>query len=362
MSNCTLGILLESSDRRVAITPSQAKKIADWGTTIHIQSGAGVESSFPDGDYENVATLTTRDAVLSSSDIIIGINCPSVDDLDKMKKGAYFVGMLEPFNTPEVIERFKSRGLHAFSMDMIPRSSIAQSMDILSSMASISGYKAVLTAAQHLPRYFPMMITAAGSVKPSTILVLGAGVAGLQAIATGRRLGAMVEAFDVRAAAKEEVLSLGAKFIEVEGAADDKDAGGYAVQQSEEYIKRQQAKVQEHASKADVVITTAQVRGRKAPVLVPASTVLKMKRGSVIVDLAASSGGNCELTTEGISKTENGVTIIGDSNLSQSMPQDASTLYGNNIINFLKLIIKEGHLTVESDNEIVTSCQITLDN
>jgi NAD(P) transhydrogenase subunit alpha len=228
----------------------------------------------------------------------------------------------------------------------------------LSSMASIAGYQAVLVAATKLSRYFPMMVTAADSVKPSKVLVLGAGVAGLQAIATARRNGAMVEAFDTRGAAKEEVESLGAKFVEVAGAVDDRGAGGYAVQQSEEFLQRQRAEVQARAAKADVIICTAQVRGRKAPILLPASTVENMRPGSVVVDLAASTGGNCELTQNDQIIQHNGVTIIGDSNLAAKMPQDASMLYGNNVANFLKLLIaKDGSLNLDFNNEIIAgSC------
>lgn len=236
---------------------------------------------------------------------------------------------------------------------------MAQSMDVLSSMASISGYKATLEAARLLPRYFPMMITAAGSLKPARVLVLGAGVAGLQAIATARRLGAMVEAFDTRSAAKEEVLSLGAKFVEVEGAAEDKGAGGYAVEQSEDFLKRQRAEVQARAMKADVIITTAQVRGRKAPVLVPASTVEQMRQGAVIIDLASSTGGNCELSKDNEVIVHNGVTVYGNSHLSALMPQDASTLYSNNLFNFLKYLMKDGELDLRLDDEIISGALIT---
>jgi len=232
-------------------------------------------------------------------------------------------------------------------------------MDVLSSMASVAGYKSVLKALEHLPRYMPMMITAAGSIKPSKVLVLGAGVAGLQAIATARRLGAMVEAFDTRAAAKEEVKSLGAKFVEVEGATDDTSAGGYAVEQSEEYLKKQRALVQERAAQSDIVITTAQVRGRKAPLLVPQETLDKMKPGSVVVDLAASSGGNCANSKQGEVVEYNGVKIIGDSDLAADMPQDASTLFSNNVCNYLGIMIKEGKLDLDMENQIIRESMIS---
>lgn len=241
---------------------------------------------------------------------------------------------------------------------MIPRTTLAQSMDVLSSMASVSGYKAVLLAALSLPRYFPMMITSAGSIRPAKVLVIGAGVAGLQAIATARKLGAIVEAFDVRTAAKEEVQSLGAKFIEVEGAKDDKAAGGYAVQQSEEFLARQRAEVQAHAKKSDVIICTAQVRGRKAPVLIEAETIPQMRHGSVIIDLAASTGGNCALTENGKTVIKNGVTIIGDSRLEMDMPEDASQMYGNNVLNLLNHITREGQLDLRMEDEIVKGALI----
>ncbi|MDH3648254.1 MAG: NAD(P)(+) transhydrogenase (Re/Si-specific) subunit alpha, partial [Saprospiraceae bacterium] len=235
----------------------------------------------------------------------------------------------------------------------------AQTMDVLSSMASIAGYKAVLAAAGALPRYFPMMITAAGSIKPAKVVILGAGVAGLQAIATAKRLGAQVEAYDTRSAAKQEVESLGAKFIDIEGAKEDTGAGGYAVEQDEDFLRRQREEVQKRAMNADVIITTAQVRGRKAPILVPTSTVEQMKSGSVIVDLAASTGGNCELTKDKERVVHNGVIIIGDSDLAAGMAMDASTLYANNLFNFLKLIIKEGELHLDFEDEIVRSAYIT---
>ena len=232
-------------------------------------------------------------------------------------------------------------------------------MDVLSSMASVAGYKAVLVAANHLPRYFPMMITAAGSIRPAKVLILGAGVAGLQAIATARRLGAQVEASDTRLAAKEEVESLGAKFVMVEGAADDSGAGGYAVQQSEDFLRRQREEVQNRAAKADVIITTAQVRGRKAPILLPKDTLDKMQPGSVVVDLAASTGGNCEMTKDREIVKYNGITIVGDSDLAATMPQDASTLFANNLVNFLKLFIKEGQLSLNMEDEIIKGAYIT---
>ena len=351
-----IGIPKEIGDHRVAIVPATINKLKALGADILLEEGAGKTSMYDDEDYGSEVQILGRQDLLQQSDVILSIVPLPTDEL---VEGKTYISLFQPYNKPAVIDELKAQKVQAFSMDMVPRTTLAQSMDILSSMASIAGYKAVLEASRYLPRYFPMMITAAGSIKPSKVLVLGAGVAGLQAIATARRLGAMVEAFDTRQAAKEEVQSLGAKFVEVEGAKDDTAAGGYAVEQSEEFLKRQRAEVQARAIKADIIITTAQVRGRKAPLLVPASTVEQMKKGSVIVDLAASTGGNCEVTENDKIINHKGVTIIGNSNLPALMPQDASTLISNNLLNFLKLIIKDGELNVDMENEIIESALIT---
>ena len=354
-----IGIPKEGKDNRVAMVPTTMKKIKSEDLTFLVEKDAGKKASLPDATYADLATVTDRATILNEADIILTVNPLPETELSTIKKGTLLISMFAPYFDDSITEKLKAHGLQGVSMDMIPRTSLAQSMDILSSMAAIAGYKAVLTAASHLPRYFPMMITAAGSIRPAKVLVLGAGVAGLQAIATARRLGAMVEAFDVRKAAKEEVESLGAKFVEVEGAADDSTAGGYAVEQSEEFIKKQQAEVQNRAAKADVIITTAQVRGRKAPILLPKATVDKMKTGSVVVDLASSTGGNCELSKDNEIVIHNGVKIIGNSALASDMPQDASTLFSNNILNFLKLIIKDGAIVLDKENEIIKSALIT---
>ncbi len=353
-----IGILSEQNDQRVAVVPSVAGKLREMGCRIFLESGAGLQAGFANETYEGVE-VANRHEVIGQSDLLISIQPLTDEELKKAKKGVLTIAEYKPFFDKEISEKLKSLGIRAISMDMIPRTTLAQSMDVLSSMASIAGYKAVLTAALKLPRYFPMMITAAGSIKPAKVLILGAGVAGLQAIATARRLGAQVEAFDTRSAAKQEVESLGARFVEVAGAKEDTGAGGYAVEQDEDFIRRQREEVQKRAVNADVIITTAQVRGRKAPILVPASTVEKMKPGSVIVDLAASTGGNCELTQDRQVIQHLGVWIIGDSDLANAMPEDASTLYANNLLNFLKLIIKEGELHLDFDNEIVQSAFIT---
>ena len=353
-----IGVLSEQNDDRVAMVPAVAGKLMALGVELLLEKGAGVRAGFEDSMYEG-ASLLSRDEVKKQGDALITIHPLNDEEMTTLSQDTLLISEFKPFFVEDIAEKIKGKGLRAISMDMIPRTTLAQSMDVLSSMASIAGYKAVLAAAGKLPRYFPMMITAAGSIKPAKVLVLGAGVAGLQAIATAKRLGAQVEAFDTRSAAKEEVLSLGARFVEVEGAKEDTGAGGYAVEQDEDFLRRQREEVQKRAMNADVIITTAQVRGRKAPVLVPAETVEKMRAGSVIVDLAASTGGNCELTQNGTTTQQHGVWIIGNSDLAADMAEDASTLYANNLLNFLKLIIQEGELHLDFDNEIVQSAFIT---
>ncbi len=355
----TLGVLKEDQDPRVAVIPDTLPKLKALGLSIVVEKGAGEKSFFPDASYAEEAEIADRNTVLEKADILLSIHPLSEAELAKLKKETFLISEFAPFRDEEITGKLRQMGLRAFSLDMIPRTTLAQSMDVLSSMASIAGYKAVLEAAKHLPRYFPMMITAAGSIRPAKVLVLGAGVAGLQAIATAKRLGAQVEASDTRLAAKEEVMSLGAKFVEVEGAVDDTSAGGYAVQQSDDFLRRQREEVQKRAAKADVIITTAQVRGRKAPVLLPKETVEQMRSGSVVVDLAASTGGNCELTRDNAIIQHHGVTIIGNSNLASLMPQDASTLYSNNCLNFLKTLIQEGQIHADLENEIIRGAFFT---
>ena len=354
----TIGILKENADKRVAITPDNIKRSKLKGAEWWIESGAGNEAGFADQQYTGLATIKEKNAILAEADIIVTIFSPNDEDLARIKQGALLISQLRPYVDTGIIEKLGKYPIRVISMDMIPRTTLAQAMDVLSSMASIAGYRAVLTAAQQLPRYFPMMITSAGSIRPAKVLIIGAGVAGLQAIATARKLGAVVEVFDVRQAAKEEVQSLGAKFVEVAGATDDKGAGGYAVQQTEEFLARQRAEVQTRASKSDVIICTAQIRGRKAPILIEADTVSLMRHGSVIVDLAASTGGNCALTENDKTIVKNGVTIIGNSSLEMGMPEDASQMYGNNILNLLNHITKDGALNLQMEDEIVKGAMI----
>lgn len=352
-----IGILSEPSDRRVALVPEVIQQLIKSNNQVFIEHNAGDQSYISNDHFEQAGgKVTSREEVLKSVDMLISINQLPFEVYRELANNVVVVSSFQPFNDANVSKQLSSSSVTAFSMDMIPRITLAQAMDVLSSMASIAGYQAVLQAATHLPRYFPMLTTAAGTIPPAKVLVLGAGVAGLQAIATAKRLGGVVEAFDTRLAAKEEVESLGAKFVMVEGAKDDKEAGGYAVEQTEEYKQRQQALIQDKAAKSDVIIATAQLRGRPAPLLIMEETVKLMKPGAVIVDLAASTGGNCELTRNNETIVVNNVTIIGDSELAQKVPMHASQLYSKNIFNFLKVLITEdGALNLDLDNEILGS-------
>ena len=351
-----LGILKEINDNRVSIIPDIVKKLIDGKNQVTVESGAGEKAFFSDADYQNAgAKIGKRDDVLKGSELLVSISPVGDNELKKINKGAVYISSFKPFVDDSIIQKLGGVGITAMSLDMIPRITIAQTMDVLSSMSSIAGYKAVLLASSYLPRYFPMLTTAAGSIPPSKVLILGAGVAGLQAIATSRRLGAIVEAFDTRLAAKEEVASLGAKFVEVEGARDDKSAGGYAVEQTEEYKQRQRELIADRVSKSDVVISTALLRGKPAPILITAEMVKSMKPGSVIVDLAASGGGNCALTKKGEIVTAGEITIIGLNDLSDSVPMHASQLYSKNILNYMDVFLKDGELKLDMENEIVKS-------
>jgi NAD(P) transhydrogenase subunit alpha len=311
-----------------------------------------------DDDYQNTGASIVTAAQAAEADVVLSIHLPQVP----VRAGAALIGVYQPLYQPAAILGLAQQGLTMFSLDMLPRTTRAQTMDVLSSQANIAGYKAVLLAAQLFPRYFPMLMTAAGSIAPAKVLILGAGVAGLQAIATARRLGAVVEVFDTRPAVKEEVQSLGAKFIEVEGAADASRAGGYAVEQSAEYQQRQQQRISDSIAKADVVITTAQVPGKKAPLLITEPMLARMRAGSVIIDLAAASGGNTPVTRNAETIRYNGVTIVGNSNLPAMMPADASKLYGKNILNFLALLTTgEGALHLPWNDDLVKGACIAHD-
>lgn len=351
----TIGVLKEQSpETRISLLPEHVVILKKWNVNVCIESNAGAAAFATDEKYtEAGATVKSRTEILNECDIILSINAPEQSETDNLKS-KILLGVYQPLFAPQLMQTWAAKSFTVFSMDMLPRTTRAQSMDVLSSQANIAGYKAVLTAANLFPKYFPMFMTAAGSVPPAKMLILGAGVAGLQAIATAKRLGAVVEVFDTRPAVKEEVMSLGAKFVEVEGAADASKAGGYAVEQTEEFLQRQKAKIAESVAKADIVITTAQIPGKKAPVLITTAMIEAMKNGSVIIDLAAATGGNTELTKTDATVVHNGVSIVGNSYLAGTMPSDASKLYGKNILNFLQLMInKEGVFNLNFEDDLV---------
>ncbi len=355
----TIGIISSQDDPRIALVPDTVEKYLKLTPTILVEKGCGDIAFIPDSALGSKLEYISRKEVLQKSDIILSALPPIASDLEDIKAGASVISMFAPYQTAGVADPFKSKSIHAYSLDMIPRSSLAQSMDVLSSMASLAGYKAVLVAASMLPRYFPMLMTASGTIKPAKVLVLGAGVAGLQAIATAKRLGAVVEVFDTRKAVKEEVESLGAKFVEVEGARDEKAAGGYAVEQTEEFLTRQRQMVQDRAAKSDAIICTAQIRGKKAPILITTDTIARMRAGSVIIDLASSTGGNCEASQDKQTINHQGIMILGNSFLANTVGIDASFLLSNNYLNFLKMLIKDGAPQYDASNEIIHSACIT---
>ncbi len=358
----TIAVLKEQADEtRVSLVPEIVAAYVKANVAVWVESGAGERAYHNDKAYQDVgALIKTRDEISAGADLILTIHQENVPD--GLKSGTALMGVYQPLFNFAQMEKWAAKGYTVFSLDTIPRTTRAQAMDVLSSQANIAGYKAVLLAAMQYSRYFPMFMTAAGSIAPAKVLILGAGVAGLQAVATARRLGAVVEVFDTRPAVKEEVMSLGAKFVEVEGAADASKAGGYAVEQSEDFQRRQKEKIHEHIRKSDIVITTAQIAGRKAPILVTTDMINDMRPGSVIVDIAASTGGNTDLTQDKQTIDHKGVTIIGNSALPASMPADASKLYSKNIQNFLKLLItKEGAMNLNWDDDLVKGTCITYD-
>jgi NAD(P) transhydrogenase subunit alpha len=351
-----IGILRESgAEKRVAMLPCEAAGLKKLGVDVIVENDAGKNAFNSDENYKAAGIVpSSRKDILARSALLLSVNPIPEDDLKSCREGQVLCSVLNPVENSGWLEKARSLRLTVLALDLIPRTTRAQAMDILSSMATVSGYKAVIHAASLLPRFYPMFMSAAGTIKPSRVLILGAGVAGLQAIAIARKLGAIVEVFDVRSAVKEEVKSLGGKFIEVEGAREDSAAGGYAVEQTDEFKKKQQELIQQRAIAADVVIATAQIPGKKAPILLLKETVNKMKPGSIIIDLAASSGGNCELTQNGRTEVINGVTIIGKSDYPSDMPTDASKMFGSNIINLLKIMIdKEGNLALNMQDDII---------
>ncbi|MGM0366382.1 MAG: Re/Si-specific NAD(P)(+) transhydrogenase subunit alpha [Actinomycetota bacterium] len=357
-----LGVLKEPDyENRVAIMPEVVKELTALKVNVDVEKGAGKRSMASDYEYREAgASIAAREEIFKKSDMLIMINPFGQSELKLLSREKVIVAILNPFFNKELVAGLAENEITSFSMELIPRITRAQAMDILSSMATISGYKAVLDAAFRLPRFFPMFMSAVGTIKPAKVLILGAGVAGLQAIAVSRKLGAVVEVFDVRSAVKEEVESLGARFIEVEGLTEEEAAGGYAVDQTKDFKKRQNELIHRHSSAADVIICTAQIPGKKAPLLIHKETVENMKAGSVIVDLAASTGGNCQLTQNNKVIQHNKVTIIGKSNYPSEMPNVASSMFGKNILNFLKLVIDgEGSLKLDFGDEIVKETCLT---
>lgn len=351
-------------EARVALMPESIKKLVALNVNVQVESEAGMEAARTDEEFREAGAeiSSDRNALLAGADVFVVVNRPAPEDFARLKKGAVVLGFLRPLDEPAALEPVMQSGLTTFAMELIPRITRAQAMDALSSMATVVGYKAVLLGAETIPRMFPMLMTAAGTVPPARVLVLGAGVAGLQAIATARRLGAVVEAYDVRAAAGEQVRSLGATFLEVDlGGLKTEDAGGYAVELSEEALQRGRDLIAERAKTADVVITTAQVPGRRAPLLVTEEAVNGMKRGSVVIDLAGSTGGNCAVSKPDEIVKRNGVVVIAPTNLAATVPVHASQLYSRNVTAFLSLLIKDGALHLDMDDDVVGPSCVTHD-
>jgi NAD(P) transhydrogenase subunit alpha len=351
-------------EKRVALVPEVISQIMKLGNSIAVQSGAGARAGFPDEAYAAAGAeiLPEASSVYAGADLILKVQRPTDFELAMLPRGSTLIGLLQPASDPEIFRRLAEAGVTAMSMELVPRTTRAQMMDALSSQSTVAGYKAVLIAANALPKFFPMLMTAAGTVRPARVLVIGAGVAGLQAIATARRIGAVVEAFDTRPVVKEQVQSLGATFVELElGSDDTQDSGGYARELAEEHIRKEKELIHERALNADVVITTALVPGRRAPLLVTAETVQAMKPGSVIVDLAGEQGGNCELTQPGATVEHNGVKIISPLHISSELAYHASQMYAKNVGALITLIAPAGALKLDMTDDIVAAVTVTAD-
>ncbi|MDA0588170.1 MAG: Re/Si-specific NAD(P)(+) transhydrogenase subunit alpha [Planctomycetota bacterium] len=366
-----VGVARESfpGERRVALVPAQVAVLAKAGFDVLVERAAGTRAGYLDDEYARLGAelIDTREAVFQRADIVCQVRAAGAnrhagaEDFKLLRDGQTLIGMCDPLGQPEIMQNLAGRGVSIFALELLPRITRAQSMDVLSSMASVAGYKAVLTAATLLPRMFPMMMTAAGTITPGRVFVLGAGVAGLQAIATAKRLGAVVWSYDIRPAVKEEVLSLGAKFLELNlvKSGEDKQSGGYAQQMDEEFYRKQREAMTKQIADSDVIITTAAVPGRKAPILVTEEMVKGMPPGSVIVDIAAEQGGNCELTKANEVIVEHGVTIDGTINLPATVPYHTSQMYAKNVVTFLLHLQKENALDGESEDEIVRDTLVT---
>lgn len=353
----TIGALRESApqETRVSLVPEVAEKLAQTGARVLIEKGAGVRAQFPDSAYRNVTWADSAAAVLEQAGILLTVQPLSVEQITRLKPGTVVIGYMQAYNRQAEVKALRERGITSFAMEFVPRISRAQSMDALSSQAAIAGYKAVLIAADNLQKFLPMLTTAAGTIRPAGVLVIGAGVAGLQAIATARRLGAVVEAYDVRSATKEQVKSLGAKFVDTGVSADG--TGGYARELTEEEKRKQQEVLDSRIAAADAVVTTAAVPGRPAPKIISRAAVERMRPGSVVVDIAAEQGGNCELTRAGETIDHQGVKIIGAVNLPAALGYNASEMYARNLLNFLKPALDKGELAIDwSDEVFAQSC------
>lgn len=354
---------VRAGERRVALVPESVKRLAHKGASFVVQSGAGTAAGFLDDEYRAVgATIAaTREAVLSEADTLVQVNVPPPASLAGLRKGTASISLLFPLVQHDTVRAMRDAEITGFALDRIPRTTLAQSMDVLSSQATVAGYRAVVAAANHLPKLFPLFMTAAGRIEPARVVILGAGVAGLVAIGVARRLGAVVEAYDVRAVVKEQVESLGATFIDVGVAADAQTAGGYAKEVSEDFQRRANEVIAQHLEKADVCITTALIPGRPAPRLVTAEMARRMRSGSVIVDLAAEQGGNCELTQPDKLVTDSGVLIVGPTNLPSDAARDASQMFSRNVEKFVLYMLKDGNLNIDLDKEIIKGSLVTQD-
>ena len=352
-----VGVTRETAagERRVALVPDSVGRLAQTGIGVVVEPGAGVEASYPDEAFDQAGAEL---GPAWDADVVVKVQAPRDAEVERLRDGQVLIGFLQPLTDRAGIDRLAARGVVAFAMESIPRITRAQAMDALSSQATVSGYKAALIAADRLPRFLPMLMTAAGTVPPAKVLVLGAGVAGLQAIATARRLGAVVSGFDVRPAVREQVESLGAAFLDL-GVVGEETEGGYARELTEDEQKKQQEELEQRIPEFDAVITTAAIPGRAAPRLIPASAVRAMRPGSVIVDLAAETGGNCELTRPGEEFSEGGVTIVGLTNLASTMAYDASRLYSRNVTSLLQHLAPEGELRLDFEDEIVAGACVT---
>lgn len=351
-----------AGENRVAIIPDSVKKLIGLGFEVHVEKGAGERAHFSDTEYEKVGGKIVDASQLANIDIVCRVRAPQIgNETQNIKEGAHLFAILDPIKNISILDELGKKKVHAYAMEFIPRTTLAQSMDVLSSMATIAGYKAVLLAAHEFAKFFPMFMTAAGTIQPARALILGAGVAGLQAIATARRLGAIVEVFDVRPAVKEQVESLGGKFVEMELDESMQDEQGYAKEATPEFLAKQKELIKKHLAKSDICITTAQVFGKKAPVLITKDMVAAMKSGSIIVDLAVETGGNCELSRLGENVVENGVTIMGPENLTSRMANSASRMYSKNLENLLSYLKKEDGLNLDGNDEIVTRTRVLKD-